>query len=141
MVTIFAREITDELASLVKQIDDVVSENDDKEMRAFIVLLAEDPDAAAPQLKQLAEDQEISETPLTIFDGVAGPPEYSIAEDADITVLMWVESEVKVNRALAAGELNAETIEEILESTSEILVEDVEDVEDDEDVEDSEDGE
>ncbi len=121
MVSIFAREITDELASLVKQIDDVVSENDDKEMAAFIVLLAEDPDAVAPQLKKLAEDQEISETPLTIFDGVAGPPEYSIAEDADVTVLMWVGSEVKVNRVLGAGELNAETIEEILATTSEIL--------------------
>ena len=121
MVTIFAREITDELASLVKQIDEVVSENDDQDMRAFVVLLAEDPDAAAPQLVKLADEQEITETPLTIFDGVAGPPEYSIAEDADITVLMWVEGEVKVNRALAAGELNAESIEEIVGTTSEIL--------------------
>ena len=124
MVTIFAREITDELASLVKQIDEVVSENDDQDMRAFVVLLAEDPDAAAPQLVKLADEQEITETPLTIFDGVAGPPEYSIAEDADVTVLMWVEGEVKVNRALGAGELNAETIEEIIATTSEILVED-----------------
>ena len=121
MVTIFAREITDELASLVKQIDDVVSENDEQEMAAFVVLLAEDLDTAAPQLTQLAEDQEIGATPLTIFDGIAGPPEYSIAEEAEITVLMWVDSEVKVNHALGADELDAEKIEEIVGTTSEIL--------------------
>ncbi len=121
MVTIFAREITDELASLVKQIDEVVGENDDQDMRAFVVLLAEDPDAAAPQLVKLADEQEITETPLTIFDGVAGPPAYEIAEEAEVTVLMWVGGEVKVNHALAAGELNAESIEEILGTTSEIL--------------------
>ena len=84
MVTIFAREITDELASLVKQIDDVVVENEGQDAAAFIVLLSEDPDATAPLLEELAENQEISKTPLTIYDGIAGPPEYSIAEEADM---------------------------------------------------------
>lgn len=121
MVSIFAREITDDLAGLVKQIDTVVSENDDKRMAAFLVLMTEDPDAAGPQLKKLAEDQEIGKTPLTVYDGIAGPPAYSIAEEADVTVLMWVGSRVKVNRVLAAGELNADKVKEIVSSTSEIL--------------------
>lgn len=121
MVTVFAREITDDLAGLVKKIDDIVAENDDKRAAAFVVLLSEDPDAAAEQLKKLAEDQEIRETPLTVYDGISGPPAYSIAEEADVTVLMWVKGEVKVNHALGADELNDEKIEEIIGTTSEIL--------------------
>ena len=121
MVSIFAREITDDLAGLVKKIDEVVVANDDKRAAAFLVLLSEDPDAAAPQLEKLAADQEIGETPLTVYDGITGPPAYSIAEEAEVTVLMWVGGEVKVNHALGANELNAEKIEEIVGTTSEIL--------------------
>jgi hypothetical protein len=98
VVSIFAREVNEEVASLIKQIDGIVGANGDQDMAAFVVLLSEDADTAAPQLTTLAEEQKISDTPLTIFDGVAGPPSYSIAEDADITVMMWVGSEVKVNR-------------------------------------------
>lgn len=121
MVSIFAREITDDLTGLVKKIDEIVVANEDKNAAAFLVLLSEDPDAAAPQLEQLAEVQEIRGTPLTVYDGIAGPPAYSIAEEAEVTVLMWVEGEVKVNYALAADELSAEKIEEIVGSTNEIL--------------------
>lgn len=121
VVSIFARQVNDELASLIKQIDGVVGENKEKDMAAFVVLLSEDADGAAAQLSELAKDKEISATPLTVFDGIAGPPEYSISEDADITVMMWVESEVKVNHALAAGDLNEEKIKEIVSATSEIL--------------------
>lgn len=121
MVSIFAREITDDLAGLVKKIDDIVVANDEKKAAAFLVLLSEDPDAVAPQLEKLKVDQEIRGTPLTVYDGISGPPAYSIAEEAQITVLMWVDGEVKVNHALGADELNAEKIEEIVGATSEIL--------------------
>ena len=47
-------------------------------MRAFVVLLTDDPDAAEEKLKELAEKHGIENTPLTIFDGEAGPPKYKI---------------------------------------------------------------
>ena len=72
-MSIFAREITDNLASLVKQIDEQVGKNESKQMAAFVVLLAEDADAAAPKLEELARKQGIKHVPLTIFDGAAGP--------------------------------------------------------------------
>jgi hypothetical protein len=121
VVNIFAREITDDLASLVKQIDDTVGKNEEKKMAAFVVLLSEDADAAAAPLEKLAEEHKISHTPLTVFDGVAGPPEYSIAEDADVTVMMWVGGKVKINHALRKDELKPDKIKEIVEGTSQIL--------------------
>lgn len=121
MVNVFAREITDNLTSLVKQIDKVVADNSDKKMAAFVVHLTDDPDASEETLKSLADKNGIKETPLTNFDGLAGPPAYKIAEEADVTVMMWVGGKVKVNYALRKGELTAEKVKAIVADTAKIL--------------------
>jgi hypothetical protein len=121
VVAVFAREVTDDLTSLVKQIDEIVGKNEDKKMASFLVVLAEDADAVAPKLEAIADKQKITNTPLTIFDGVAGPASYKIAKDADVTVLMWKGLDVKVNVALGKGELNAASIKKIVANTADIL--------------------
>ena len=120
-MSIFARELTDDLASLVKQVDEQVAQNNSKKMAAFVVVLTEDPDAAAPKLEDLAKKQDIKNVPLTIFDGEAGPGSYKIAEEADVTVMMWKGLEVKANHAFKKGELNAEKVKTIVADTSKIL--------------------
>jgi hypothetical protein len=120
-VSIFARELTDNLASLVKQIDEQVGKNEDKEMKAFVVILSEDADALAPKLEELAKKQGIKNVPLTIFDGESGPGSYKIAKDADVTVLMWKGLEVKANHAFKKGELNAKAVETVAGNTTKIL--------------------
>jgi hypothetical protein len=121
VVNVFAREITDNLTSLVKQIDEKISANADKKMAGFVVLLTDDPDAAEPRLKELAEKRKIENTPLTVFDGVAGPENYKIAEKADVTVMMWVDGEVKVNRVFEKGKLDKKAIAAIVKDTEKIL--------------------
>jgi hypothetical protein len=120
-VSIFAREITDNLASLVKRIDEQVGKNQDKQMCAFFVLLAEDEDAAAGKLQELAKKQDIKHVPLTVFDGTAGPPDYNIAKDADVTVLLWRKQTVEANHAFAKGGLDKTGVEAVLGDTSKIL--------------------
>jgi hypothetical protein len=121
VVNIFAREITDDLARLVKQIDTVVGKNQDKKMSAFLVILTDDPDAVEPQLVELAKKHDIQHVPLTIFEGVAGPPTYKISKDADVTVTMWVKQNVKVSHAFEKGGLNKEAIPKIVADTEKIL--------------------
>lgn len=121
MVNIFAREITDDLTSLVKQIDEKISSHKDEKMAGFVVLLTDDPDAAEPQLKELAEKQKIESTPLTVFDGVAGPPQYNIARSADVTVMMWVGGKVKVNHVYEKGKLDKAAVAKIVKDTAAIL--------------------
>jgi hypothetical protein len=50
-----------------------------------------------------------------------GPPEYKLSDKADVTVLMWTKSDVKVNHAFAPGQLDSDSISEILKDTSKIL--------------------
>lgn len=120
-MSIFARTIDDNLASLVKKIDAKVGENKDQRMAAFVVLLTDDPDAAEPKLKALAKKHGIKNVPLTLFDGVAGPPRYKIAKDADVTVMMWKRVVVKANHVFADGKLDKQGIEKVVKSTSKIL--------------------
>lgn len=121
MVNIFAREITDNLTSLVRQIDEKIGANSDKKMAGFVVLLTDDPDAAETQLKELAEKHKIEHTPLTVYDGIAGPENYAIAKEADVTVMMWVDGEVKVNRVYRKGKLDKPEVAKIVEETRRIL--------------------
>ena len=121
MVTIFTRSITDNLTSLVKQIDEQVAKNEDKKLKSFVVLLSNDADADEAKLTELAEKAGIKNVPLTIYDGIAGPPNYNIAEDAEVTVLHWKDLKVVVNHAFAKGKLNKAAVKEVVESTSKIL--------------------
>ena len=121
MVNVFARELTDDLASLVKQLDEVVGKNEDKKMGGFVVLLSEDPDADDPKLQAFAEKHGIKNLPLTIFDGVAGPPDYKVAQEADVTVHLWVKLEVKANYPFCKGALTAAAVQQVVADTSKIL--------------------
>jgi len=120
VVSIFAREITDDLASLVKQIDKKVAENKDKKMAAFVILLSDDPDADEGKLKAFAKKHGIKNVPLTIFDGPAGPPRYKIAEKAKTTVTMWSGLKVKVGKGFD-GKLTSKQISSIVAATPKIL--------------------
>jgi hypothetical protein len=121
VVTVFTRELTDTVKDLVKKIDAQVGENKDKKMAAFVVVLTEDPDAVEPKIEALAKDSKIANTPLTIVEGAAGPPEYKLSKDAEVTVMMWVESEVKVNQSFAKGKLDKKAVTALLDETKKIL--------------------
>jgi len=120
-VNVFARSLTDDLASLVKQIDTQVAENSDKRMQGFVVLLTDDPDTAEAEVKAFAAKHGIKRVPLTIFDGTAGPSNYHIAKDAEVTVNMWVGLTSKANHAFAKGELTKDAIAKVVADTSKIL--------------------
>ena len=121
VVNIFARKMDENVTKLVKEIDSVVGKNRDSKMAAFVVVLSDDPDAQEGSLKKVAKDESIKHTPLTVYENSVGPGKYKINKDADITVMMWVESDVKVNHAFKAAELNGDTIAKVVGDTQKIL--------------------
>jgi hypothetical protein len=121
VVAVFTRKLDDSVTQLVKQVDAQVEKNKDKQMKAFVVLLTDDPDHAEPKLKAIAQKNNIPNVPLTMFDGPPGPADYKLAANADVTVLMWVKSDVKVNYAFGQGKLDKKSIDAIVRDTSKIL--------------------
>ncbi len=122
VVSVFVRKMDENATKLVKELDSIVAKNSsDKKMAAFVTVLSDDPDAQESALKKAAEEQQIKHTPLTVFENAVGPAKYKISEKANVTVMMWVDSNVKVNYAFAEGELTADSISQVVKDTSKIL--------------------
>jgi hypothetical protein len=120
VVAVFTHKLDNSVTTLIKQVDAQVEKNQDKRMKAFVVLLTDDPDKAEVKLKEVAEKNNIKNVPLTIFDGVLGPLDYKLSPKAETTVLMWVKSDVKVNYAFA-GKVDPKSIQSIMHDTGKIL--------------------
>lgn len=113
VTAVFARTLSDELASLVKEVDSVVAKNSDKQAAAFVVVLTNNPDAEEGKVKEFAKKHGLK-TPLTLFDGESGPESYKISKDADITVNLWKKSKVEANHAYAKGALNKAEVAKVV---------------------------
>jgi isopentenyl diphosphate isomerase/L-lactate dehydrogenase-like FMN-dependent dehydrogenase len=116
---IFAREISDNLTSLVKKIDEATAKNSSCNMGSFVVFCSDD-EALAMKLKDLAKKQGLKKVVLTI-DNPAGPEGYDIAKNADITVVLYTDKKVKANRAFKKGELKAKDIDAIVADVAKIV--------------------
>ena len=55
------------------------------------------------------------------IDNPAGPKNYKVAKDADVTVVLYTEHIVKANYAFKKGELKDKDIEKIVSSISKIV--------------------
>ncbi len=121
VVTIFTRKVDPNVVSLTKKIDDQVGKNSDKKMASFLVVLTDDADATETTLAEVAKKAGIKNVPLTLMEGAAGPEGYGIEEGAETTVMMWVDGEVKVNKAFEKGKFDAKAVDSLAAETKKIL--------------------
>jgi len=118
VVCVFARKTSEPLASLVKQIDTKIGEN--ARLKSFVVIMTKDGEKTQTALKKLAEDAGVKHVPLTMIGEIDGPPDYEIAKEADVTVLMWNQHQVKFNHAYK-GELSDKDVATILSDIPKLL--------------------
>jgi hypothetical protein len=118
VVCVFARKTSEPLASLVKQIDEKIGENGT--LKSFVVIVPKKGDEPANDLKRLAHEAGIKHVPLTIGESPDGPPDYELAKDAGITVLMWSHHTVKVNHAYK-GDLTDKDVRAIVADIPKVL--------------------
>ena len=75
---------------------------------------------AAYEFYKTAKDAGIKHIPLTIGESPNGPPDYEVARDADVTVLMWKGHRVRVNHAFK-GELTDQDIGAVVADIPKVL--------------------
>ena len=120
-IAVFARSLDEKTGKLIARVDQLVVSKKDANLKGFVVFVADDTDSLEPKLTKLAADKNISGTPLTVFKGASGPADYELSKDADVTVLMWVGGEVKVNHAFAPGKLDDKVLAAIAKDVQKIL--------------------
>ena len=118
MVCVFARKASEPLASLVKQIDSKIGENN--KLKSFVVILTREADKAAEGLKRLAADAGVKHVPLTVHGDPAEVPDYELSKEADVTVVMWAGNKVKAARGFK-GDLTEENIRAIMSDIPKVL--------------------
>jgi hypothetical protein len=121
VVAVFVRSLNEKTAKLISQIDQIVAAKKGDGLKSFVVYVADDTDGVESKLAKLASEKKISVTPLTVFKGAEGPEDYELSRNADVTVMMWVESAVKVNHAIAPGKLDDKLISAIGKDVQKIM--------------------
>ena len=117
---IFAREISDDLTSLVKKIDAATAKNSKSKMGSFVVFCNDD-EKTEDMLKDLAKKEGLKKTILTLVDKKAGPSGYELDPKADITVVLYNKRATKAQFAYAKGDMKAKDIDAIMEALPKIL--------------------
>jgi hypothetical protein len=120
-VNVFAREITDEVVTLVRQLDAQVEKHKDEQLQVFLVLLSLDPQSDRETLKNVAAKHKLKHVPLTLFDGLTGPPKMKIAQQADVTIMFWKEAKVRTNHAFTSESLNAKAVAAVIKEIPDLL--------------------
>jgi hypothetical protein len=119
VVVVFAREVTEPVAKLVKKIDEATLQHGDDRMGSFVVFLTDDG-GIKDKAKELLKKEKIKKTVLAKFDP-AGPEDYKLSKDAEVTVLLYTDLNVKANYAFKKGELTEKDADKILGDLGKIL--------------------
>jgi hypothetical protein len=117
VVMIFARENSELVTKLLRQVDEAVGK--EKELGSFVVFLKQE-EALDLELKLYARREKIKNVVLASFDP-AGPKECEIHKDADVTVVLYVNRKVEVNHAFRKGELKDGDVARVLKDLTRIL--------------------
>jgi hypothetical protein len=116
---VFAREASPEVTKLIKKLDGCCGKNADAKLGSFVVFCSSD-EGLESKLKNIVKENEIKNVVLAI-DNPAGPEGYKVSKDADVTVVLYKDRNVKANYAFKKGELKEKNIDTVLKDVSKIV--------------------
>ena len=122
MAMVFAREMGDELAGLVNELDKVVAANEEKKMASLVNILGDDAEKAEEEAAKFAEKNKVIKSAVVVpSDSKDGPGRYGIAADAAVTVMLYRGKKVEAVHVFAKGELSSDGIAAVVSDTKKIL--------------------
>lgn len=112
-VIVFARSTSPALGKLLQRLDAEVTSRAKGELSGWMTILGEKT-ISIDDLGKWTKELGLKEVPTGVFDSPVGPPSYKLADEADVTVLVFRNRKVVNNFAFTKDQLNEKSIEEIL---------------------------
>ena len=103
------------MTSLVKKLDAEGAHG----LKSFVVYLSDD-EKLPEELKSYAAKIGLKNTILAV-DNVTGPQSWTIAKEADVTVVLYNKRNVEANHAFADGKFDAKGVAKVLADLPKIL--------------------
>ena len=116
VAAVFARKESENLTKLIKQLDAASA----KGVKSFVIYLSDDENAPK-QLKTFAEKNGVKNTVFAV-DNVTGPKAWSIAKDAEVTVVLYNRRKVEANHVFGEGKLSSQGVDAVVADLPKILV-------------------
>ncbi len=120
VICIFARRITKPLTGLLEALDARIESEKDG-LKALVIVLTEDAEKTVAGLETLAERRALTRVPLTLISNTHGPQDYKIADQAEVTILMWKGATVRFNRAFPVGKMTDADVDNILRGLPKVM--------------------
>lgn len=107
-VVVFTRSVDPKVTELITKLDKAMGDHEDEQLRVFVNVLNSNKITAKENAKKFAATNGVTHIPFVVPNQYAnGPGNYKINEDAEVTITLANESEVKRNIAVAkASELD-----------------------------------
>jgi hypothetical protein len=115
---VFAREVTPAVQKLITKLDACVEANSDAKMGSFFVFCS-DAEGLENRLKNVAKEAGLKKVILSI-DNPAGPTDYNVNKDADVTVILYKKRKCVANFAFKKGEFTEKSIDKVLDAVPQI---------------------
>jgi L-lactate utilization protein LutC len=117
---VFTRSCNESVTDLIQKLDAEVAKNKSAKMGAFVVVLTDEEKAAETKLKNMLETKNIKHVSLSI-DNTVGPPNYKVAKDAEVTIVLYNQRKVIANHAFKKGDFNSKCIETVIGELPKLL--------------------
>jgi len=118
-VVVFARSLSDPLGKLLAKLEAAGAGKDATGYKVWMTQVT--PTADLDALAAWSQKQGLKGVPVGAFEGADGPPAYRLSPDADVTVMLFVKTQVVANFAFRKGELTDKTVEQVAGATPKLF--------------------
>lgn len=118
VVMVFARAPSEPIKKLITAVDAEVGKV--KELGSFVVFLRKQDDSFDLELKLWARREKVKHVLFATAEP-PGPKDYGLHDDADVTVVLYVNRKVEASHAFRPGELKEAGVARVLKDLPKIL--------------------
>lgn len=111
MVLIFARDSTDELVKLIREVESLTLQHAAANLKSLVTLVGSDREAIRSRAEALAKLSGVTEIPFAVSnDGEYGPGHYGLNESSEVVVVVANDSQTVASFAFTDDEIDTSKV-------------------------------